>query len=812
MAHEGDANSMRTWILIIFALSGAAGLIDEIVWSRQLVLVFGNTTQAVSAILTGFFGGMAIGAPIGGRLADRVRSPLRLYGFLEIALAAVVIATPLTFRVINEIYRGIYPSLEESPQALALVRMALAVLALAPATIMMGATLPSLTRYLTQDGHLSKAFGRLYAANIIGAIVGTLVSGFVLIELLGLTGALAVGAACSAIAGASALVLDRRHPLSADRPAGATTVSPGEAADPPANASDAVPEPVIVGRGRVRLALTIAFVSGLASLGYQVLWTRMLASGTGNTTYVFTTILALFLIGLAVGALLFNTYRARITDPARFLAAAQVVIGGLVLFGLVAVIAQPQIVDTSSPASVLSSLFGEAILVVLLTTIVLGLTFPAASAMLADDPATSGRSTGTFLAVNTLGSIAGSFLVPFLLIPLVGSPQAAALLALVNVGVGAAIAIVSPSASRKIRWTTPIMAGVVGGAIVAASLAPAMLMSPNEALLKAYRAKIFGTAEDEIATVEAGQIGSTPELWVAGTSMTLLTVDADLMPILPLIARPDSKRALIVAFGMGTSFRTALTAGLKTDVVELVPSVPKMFHFYHPDADQILADPNGRVIIADGRNHLELTTDRFDIIVTDPPPPLESSGASVISSREYYEAGHAHLNPGGIMMQWIPYGQTINEFKAHVRSFHAVFPEVTIVFGPGGYGTYALGSDAPIRFEPDDIRTILARPGVLGNISGAFDSPARTVDAWIYAIARLTWISGDDVTLFAGDGPQVTDDRPLSEYFLIRRAMGDGSERATPATLRRAIRQGGSPAPDRPPATAPKRLLRGGAS
>src|SRR6188472_3083856 len=145
---------MRTRILLIFALSGAAGLIDEIVWSRQLVLVFGNTTQAVSAILTGFFAGMAIGAPIGGRIADRVRSPLRLYGILELILAVVVIATPLTFRVINEIYRGIYPSLESSPQALALVRMGLAVLALAPATIMMGATLPSLTRYLTQDGHL----------------------------------------------------------------------------------------------------------------------------------------------------------------------------------------------------------------------------------------------------------------------------------------------------------------------------------------------------------------------------------------------------------------------------------------------------------------------------------------------------------------------------------------------------------------------------------------------------------------------------------------------------------------------------------
>jgi spermidine synthase len=778
---------MRTRILIIFALSGAAGLIDEIVWSRQLVLVFGNTTQAVSAILAGFFGGMAIGAPIGGRLADRARSPLRLYGWLEIALAVVVILTPLTFQLINEIYRSIYPGLEGSPQALALVRMGLAVLALAPATIMMGATLPSLTRYLTQDGHLSKAFGKLYSANIMGAIIGTLAAGFLLIEILGLTGALAVGAACSGFAGVAALILDRRHPLAASPTAAgdATPERPEVTTDPITPPIDR-PDGVVIGRGRVGLALTVAFVSGFTSLGYQVLWTRMLASGTGNTTYVFTVILALFLIGLAIGALLFNILRPRITDPARLLAASQVLVGALVLFGLVAVIARPDIVDTSNPASVLSSLFGTALLVVLTTTIILGLSFPAASAMLADDPTRSGRSTGTFLAVNTVGSIAGSFLVPFLLIPLVGSPQAAALLALVNVSVGAAIAIASPSASGKVRWTTPIVAGVVGLTIIAASLAPAALVSPNEARLNDLNATIFGATEDEIATVEAGQIRTTPELWVAGTSMTLLTVDANLMPVLPLIARPESKRALIVAFGMGTAFRTALTAGLETDVIELVPSVPKMFHFYHPDAEAVLADPAGQVIIADGRNHLELTEDRFDIIVTDPPPPLESSGASVISSREYYEAGRAHLNPGGVMMQWIPWGQTINELKTHLRAFHSVFPDVTTVFGAGGYGMYVLGSDRPISFEPDDIRAVLARPGVLEDISGAFDSPASTIDGWVSEIAEQTWISGDDLTAFVGDGPEVTDDRPLSEYFLIRRIIGDGSERATPTTLRGA--------------------------
>ena len=140
----------RRIILDLFILSGAAGLIYEVVWARQLVLVFGNTTQAVSAILTGFFGGMAIGSAIGGRLADRVRRPLRMYGLLELVLVVVVILTPITFRLFHEVYRGAFNSLEASPGLLALVRFALALLALGPATILMGATLPTLTRYLTR--------------------------------------------------------------------------------------------------------------------------------------------------------------------------------------------------------------------------------------------------------------------------------------------------------------------------------------------------------------------------------------------------------------------------------------------------------------------------------------------------------------------------------------------------------------------------------------------------------------------------------------------------------------------------------------
>jgi spermidine synthase len=255
---------------------------------------------------------------------------------------------------------------------------------------------------------------------------------------------------------------------------------------------------------------------------------------------------------------------------------------------------------------------------------------------------------------------------------------------------------------------------------------------------------------------------------VGGTSMTLLTVDAKLMPILPLIARPESERALVVAFGMGTAFRSALIAGLRTDTVELVPSVPKMFGYYYPDAAKVLADPNGKVIIADGRNHLELVDEHFDIIVTDPPPPMQSSGVSVISSLEYYQAGRDHLTDGGVMMQWTPYGTTANELKDHIRTFASVFDHVIAVKGFAGYGFYMLGSMRPISLDPEVAASVLQRPGVLADISGAFDSPVSTVDGWIEEIGRQTWLVGDEVRAYAGAGPLITDDHPRPEYFLLR--------------------------------------------
>jgi spermidine synthase len=446
------------------------------------------------------------------------------------------------------------------------------------------------------------------------------------------------------------------------------------------------------------------------------------------------------------------------------------VVAAIAVIGLLAFIDNPPIYNPGAALATLGALRAMVLPVVLPATIVMGIAFPASSALLGGRDRVGARA-GTLLAANTLGAIVGTFVIPFFLIPLIGSPSSVLLLAAANVATGTALALFA--VRHRLARLGTAAAGAAMAVVVAATLViPGLAVDPSTARIKERNGIVFASAEDEIASVQAGTLGTSRQLWVTGTAMTLLTVDARLMPILPLMARPNATRALTVAFGMGSAFRSAIIAGLRTDAVELVPSVPDMFGYFFSDADAIKANPLGRIYVADGRNFLELTDQRYDIIVTDPPPPIESSGASIISSHEYYLAGRSRLTPNGIMMQWVPYGQSNPEFRAHLRTFRDVFPNVVVARGPGSFGVYMFGSEAPITFDPANMRKILSRPGVLDDISGAYDSPTKTIDGWLSRIPELVGVQGDAVVPYAGPGPLITDDRPAAEYFLLRRLFG----------------------------------------
>ena len=789
-----EADPTRTAILAIFLLSGAAGLMYEIVWSRQLVLVFGNTTQAVSAILTGFFGGMAIGSVIGGRIADRVARPLRLYGILEVVLVGVVLVTPLLFRGLHELYRTGYDSLESQPTALALLRYALALLALAPATVMMGATLPTLSRHLSRRREeLGTSFGRLYAVNTVGAIVGTALAGLVLIEIVGLTGTLIIGAIGSGTAGVTALLIDRRTRVaSADatpRPAGELPqpASLGAAALAPVAEPAAAPSAAsLAERWPSRsLPLIVAFVSGLTSLGYQVLWTRLLSSGSGNTTYVFTAILTVFLIGIATGAAF---VARRLGRGEGFLGRAtigrlgvvQLLVAGIVLSGLIILSGQlPNL-----PFAV------RVILVVLPATLAIGLTLPLASSLVGGADDEIGRDAGLLLGVNTLGSIGGTFIVPFFLIPWIGSPAALVVLALVNVALGLGLVATSVDLAAPAKRMAATAGSALAVLAVIGLLIPNTLVANPSANALAREDLLIANKEDEIASVQAGGEPNALRLLVGGTGMTRLTVDAKVMTYLPLITRPEAKRLLVICFGMGSSYRAGLIAGLETDGVELVPSVIDMFPHFYPDAKEVLADTRGHVITTDGRNYVELTDRTYDIIVVDPPPPIESSGTSVLYSQEFYEAASRRLTLDGVMMEWIPYAQSVDEFRSHVKTFTSVFPEVLMAFGPTHRGVYMLGSQKPISVDDKNVHDVLARPGIAQDLMDTPDNPAPSADAWTDILEHVAWVGDDGARAFAANAPVILDDRPGMEYFLLRRLFGPKSPSMNEENLLKAMPRG----------------------
>jgi spermidine synthase len=756
-------------ITAIFVLSGAAGLTYEIVWSRQLVLIFGNTTQAVAAILTGYFAGMAIGNLVGGRLADRARSGLRLYATLELLLVVVVLITPALFTAVRGAYGWAYSALEEDHVALGAVRFALSLLALAPATILMGATLPSLTRHLARRAaDLGEVFGRLYSANTLGAVLGALVAGFFLVEMLGLTGSLMAGAAGSAIAGLIALALAS---MEGTQPAGARVPDADRNIPPP----EVPPEPdrsatgVLGARDVRRLAFAVAFASGLTSLGYQTLWTRLLSSGTGSISYVFSAILVFFLIGLALGPLIVAIGTRRGIPTLPWLGATQLLIAVLAAIGTVLIAWRPFDLPVGTSWA----------LVVIPTATAIGLSLPLSARLVPSDDVHVGRDAGLVLASNTTGVVLGTVAIPFLVMPILGSPLSVIALAAVNVILG--VVILWLAGGRHLSRPASAVSLVVGGLVVAIA---GLGLAADPSVVRIQRTgSLFASAEDEIASVQAGQIGAYPQLWVAGTSMTALTVDARLMAVLPTIARPQSQDLLVIAFGMGSSYRTGLILGENVEGVELVPSVPTMFPWFYDDADAVLADPMGRLLIADGRNHVELSDRSFDTVIVDPPPPIESAGTGVLYSHEFYQAAAARLRSGGVMMEWIPYGQSLAEFMTHVRTFRSVFPEVTLAFGPGGFGVFMFGSTDPIGFGDTEIREVLARPGVLDDLATAPDSPVESIDDWAELIPTLVIASGADIDSVVGSGDVITDDRPLTEYFLLRRITNPDAAPMAPETI-----------------------------
>ena len=726
-------------VLGLFIISGAAGLIYQVVWSRELVLLFGNTSQAISTIVTAFLFGLGTGAYVGGRVAAGRRNLLRLYGLIEVAVAMLAVGLPRLFPALGTVYVDAYTA--TSPEALGLIRFGLAFAAVTPATFAMGMTLPALTGYLVRSMEgAGKRLSDLYAANTLGAVAGTAVAGYALIEFLGLSTTALVAVGLNLTAGVAALIASSR-----------TADLPMEARPPVA--------PARAGAARFTRTVYIAtFVSGFASLAFEVLWTRLFAEGSGSTIYLLAAILAIFLFGIATGSVFYGRQSRPDRDN---LTALGVCLGAI---GLAAAIT---VVLGSGPLG--NGFYSVRPLIILPATFAMGYAFPLSVRLVTGSAADAGATVGRLYAANTAGSVLGSFAAIFILASTLGTNTSILWLAALEILVGGALIALDQRARgrRQVRWVGA-MAVVALVAIVAPVTGLPLAQTATENSLR-QQGSLVAHTEDNIATVDV-QGGSLAErrLYVAGVAMTFLTIDTKLMAYLPRALRPNASEMLDICFGMGSTYRSSLILGMRTDAVELSPSVPKQMPAFFSDAPQYLNNPLGRIYTADGRNYVRVTRNRYDVIVVDPPPPIESAGTVVLYTTEFFAQARARLTPGGVFLLWIPYLLTLDEFKTHLRTFRAEFPHVKVVLSPRGDGAYLLGSDAPMTFDPASLSALLGTPSAQSDFSTAPDDPGLTGDGWARQIIADDWINDRQVDAFVGNGPLITDDHPLSEYFLIR--------------------------------------------
>ena len=763
LPEEGRRPLAEPLVVGVFVVSGAAGLMYQVIWSRQLVLVFGNTTEAIGTIVTAFMAGLGLGGLVGGLIAPRLRRPLLVYGLVELCIGGAALMMPRGFQAVAGAYSSAYDT--TSPDQLTVVPLALTMAVVTPVTFLMGLTLPLLTRHLVTSMRTAGAhMGLLYSANTLGAVAGTLLSGLVLIELLGLSTTAAVAVALNGLVGTIALAVAARGKVG--------TVASRRTQ----SGSDGEEKALFPGLRPVLYATT--FVSGFVALALEVLWTRMLAEGTGSLIYNFVVILAVYLVGIGLGG---ATYRALSSPQRDTPGVLAVAISGIGLSTLATV---PLGTLWLGPSSL------QRAVIMLPATLCMGYAFPLSARLLTKDPIHGSRSIGVLYAWNTAGSILGSLAATFVLAGTLGTNASVLVLAAAD----AAIALVLVMASTGwLRPPAPRLSAVAAAQIVLITV-PCLLVASGSPVLKTStehwldeHQRPYHHVEDQLSTVDA--VGGTPQdrrLYVSGTAMTALSVDTKLMAYLPKVIRPDASSFLDICFGMGSTYRSAINLGLHTDAVDLSPSVPGQMPTFYGDAGQYLHNPLARVITGDGRNYVRLTSRQYDIISVDPPPPVHAAGAVVLYTSEFYADAHRRLRPNGLMLEWLYFGVTLAEFREHLHTFGSQFRHVAILFSPMHGGVYMLGSDGPIGWDAATVSRVLGSPGAVKDIGDAPDHGRIAGRSWPSLLEGMRWLEDGEVDRFAGDAPMITDDHPRTEYYLLSRTFGSTDNgRVTEDRLRR---------------------------
>ncbi len=698
--------SPRLWVPLLAFSSGVPGLGYQVVWTREVGLLAGSQIEAISLVLVAFFGGLALGAYWLGPLADRSPSPVRLYGVLEIASGLLAAVSPLPLRALGAGGIGL-----TGPPLLAACGGLLL-----PIAFLLGGTLPALLRALASEssGAVRHA-GRIVGANTAGAVCGVGLAALSIPEIGLRASAIGAGAAAVAI-GLAALAFAGPSPTA--HPAAGETARPN------------------------RGALLVAGLAGVATLGYEVLATRMAALHLGSSLYAWALVLGLFLAGLAAGNLALARRAKATPHPARDVGWIQVAAASALALGLFAL--RP---DLAAPARGLTPNALLAVIAgVLPAAFLMGGAFPF-WVRLALGAAPVGAGFGAVSAANTAGGIAGALLAPFALLPALGSFGGAFALAALNAGIGLAFLGRDPSARRRLRLA------VAAGCLVAAAV-PALL----PAAVSSGPWVVF-VDEGRQATAVVTQMRGHRNLIVDGDPEASTEGDArrteQLLALLPLLLHPQPRSFLEVGLGSGITLGTARRFPLeRVECVEIARSVIRAARYFEPENRGVAGSGGPDIAHTDARVFLAGRRGAYDVISANTLHPW-SVGATGLYSREYFARIAAALRPQGIAVQWLPTAQIGSESLALIlRTFFDVFPHGGLWWG--ARNVIAVGAAAPLAaLDPQRMAARLAAADLTWErvgLAGASEISARR-------IARAP-----AVRAVLGHGEILRDDRPVLEH------------------------------------------------
>ena len=749
---EGSPRWLLPLLIILFFGSGACALVYQVMWLRLLSLVFGVTVYAASTVLAGFMAGLGLGSFVAGRIATRLSRPLAAFGIAEILVGVTAFVTPLVLDWLTRLWVSVHDSLPDSIAAITIIRFVVAFLVLIVPPSLMGATLPLIVRSaVAREDRIGGKIGVLYAINTAGAIAGALTAGFYFISELGVARSFQIAAATNIAIGVIALLAPA--PLArGTRHEAPTPEAPGTRHEAP-NAE---------ARGTrheaPRVVLWVFFLSGLMSLALEIIWFRMLVLFLRPTAYAFTVMLACVLAGIAIGSAIAAPLLRQRRNWLPLLAVIQATIGVAAVLSFNALTRSQQAVDAALPwferlglDTYLAPLAVSSAIAMLPTTILLGVAFPIGLTVWAGDDSGADTTTrvGTFYSLNVLGAILGSLIAGFVVLPQVGSRGGL----IITAAVATASAIMLALSMRRSQPAMAITIGVVAPMLflMAARVAVDPLAMAFERFHR--RETLLWRQEGAQTTVAIHERPGSPPMRIMYLDGNHQANDSPATAFvhhrigaLPVMLHQQPRTALVVGLGGGATPGAAARLNVDVDVVELSHAVVGGSEFFKNINFDLLSRPNVRLRVDDGRNYLMMNRKKYDVITADIILPRHA-GAGALYSREYYELVRQSLADGGLVMQWNG-GETETEYKLLLRTFLSVFPH-THLWADGGL---MLGSTQPFSISQT-----------------AYEVRRRSFEQFPWDLATLKRIytaNPDAARSFAGDGPLLSDDRPVIEYFL----------------------------------------------